>query len=46
MAEQKESGHRHLMTRDWGGSELSNDKQGLDNSLCHHVKIFFWPDKL
>ena len=43
MAEQKESEHRHLMTKDWGGSELSSDKQGLDNDLWHHVKIFFWP---
>ena len=42
MAEQKASEHRHLMTEDWGGSELSSDKQGLDNDLCHHVKVFFW----
>lgn len=42
MAEQKESEHRHLMTEDWGGSELSSDKQGLNNDLCHHVKILFW----
>ena len=42
MAEHIKSEHRHLMTKDWGGSELSNDKHGLDNSLCHHVKIIFW----
>ena len=45
MAEQNESEHRHLMTEDWGGSGLTNDKQGLDNKLYHHVKIFFWPKK-
>lgn len=42
MAEQDSSEHRHLMTKDWGGSELSNDKQGLANSLYNHVKIFYW----
>ncbi len=45
MAEQKESEHRHLMTKDWGGSELNNDKQGLENHLYHHVKIFYWKAK-
>jgi hypothetical protein len=45
MAEEKESGHRHLMTKDWGGTELSSDKQGLNNDLLHHVKIFFWKPK-
>tara|TARA_R110000868_G_scaffold368973_1_gene632215 strand:- start:2025 stop:2252 length:228 start_codon:yes stop_codon:yes gene_type:complete len=42
MAEKGESGSRNLMTKDWGGGELSNDKQRLDNTLWHHVKIFFW----
>lgn len=45
MADQKESEHRHLMTKDWGGSELSRDKQGLDNNPWHHVKVFFWKTK-
>jgi len=45
MAMQKESEHRHLMTPDWGGTELSNDKQSLDNKLYHHVKIFFWENQ-
>lgn len=45
MAGQNESEHRHLMTQDWGGSELTNEKQGLDNNLYHHVKIFFWKPK-
>jgi|LakMenEpi03Aug12_release.lakeMendotaPanAssembly.Ray.scaffolds.fasta_scaffold261020_3 hypothetical protein len=43
MAEQKIREHRHLMTKNWGGTELSSDKQGLDNTLYHHVKLFFWP---
>jgi hypothetical protein len=42
MANGKESEHRHLMTKDWGGTELSSEKQGQDNDLWHHVKIFFW----
>lgn len=42
MAVKNESEHCHLMTKDWGGAELSNDKQGLDNDLYHHVKVFFW----
>lgn len=45
MAEQNESEHCHLMTGDWGGAELSNDKQGLNNILCNHVKVFFWKSK-
>ncbi len=45
MASQDESEHRHLMTKDWGGSELSNDKQGLENKLCNHVKVFYWHPK-
>jgi len=30
------------MTQDWGGSELSDDKQGFFNNLSNHVKIFYW----
>jgi hypothetical protein len=42
MAEKNFSEHRHLMTQDWGGSELNNDKQGLNNNFYNHVKLFFW----
>lgn len=35
--------HNHLMTKDWGGSGLTNEKQGSENHLYNHVKIFFWP---
>lgn len=45
MARQQETEHRHLMTEDWGGAELSNDKQGLENKLYHHVKIYIWKSK-
>ena len=37
--------HLHLMTEDWGGEELSNDKQNEKSELIHHVKIFKWADK-
>jgi hypothetical protein len=36
--------HSHLMTEDWGGSELSNqiqDESG-ESSLVHHVKVYGW----
>jgi len=36
------SDHQHLMTKDWGGEELSSEKQGLSNHLIHHVKIIPW----
>jgi hypothetical protein len=32
----------HLMTPSWGGEELTEEKQGKDNTLIHHVKIFHW----
>lgn len=34
--------HAHLMSKEWGGSELDSNKQGVDNLLYHHVKIFCW----
>jgi len=34
--------HIHLMTKSWGGNELSNEKQCLKNTLIHHVKLFRW----
>lgn len=43
IAEGKDNDHRHLMTADWGGSELSNETQGASNELYNHVKILFWP---
>lgn len=32
----------HLMTEDWGGSELSNQKQNESSILVNHVKVFKW----
>ncbi len=37
-----DSCHDHLLTPDWGGDELSNEKQCKDNILINHVKIFKW----
>lgn len=34
--------HLHLMTEDWGGNELSGDKQNEKSELIHHVEIFKW----
>ncbi len=37
--------HIHLMTENWGGHELSDDKQCLENELINHVKLFKWVKK-
>jgi Immunity protein 32 len=37
--------HMHLMTEAWGGPGLTNLRQGLDNKLLHHVKLFVWPNE-
>jgi len=37
--------HLHLMTKDWGGDELSGDKQNEESELIHHVEIFKWVDE-
>ena len=34
--------HQHLMTPEWGGEELSSEKQCDSNDLIHHVKIIPW----
>ena len=36
--------HDHLMTESWGGSELTEEKQGAENELINHLRITFWPD--
>ena len=36
--------HEHLSTPGWGGSELSEDKQGLNNNLIEHVKVILWKE--
>ena len=34
--------HTHLMTENWGGSELSENVYGEKNKLINQVKIFCW----
>jgi hypothetical protein len=36
------SGHVHLMTPSWGGSELSEEHQVENSSLLNKVTIFRW----
>ena len=38
----KTSDHQHLMTDEWGGQELSSEKQGFANRFVHHIKIIPW----
>jgi Immunity protein 32 len=38
----EKDGHDHLMTSSWGGTELSEEKQGDDSILLHRVSIHFW----
>jgi len=42
LIENKKTDHIHLMTEDWGGIELTNDKQNFNSELINHVKIFNW----
>jgi len=37
--------HLHMMTKDWGGKELSSDKQSSKSELINHVKVFKWEDE-
>ena len=36
--------HLHLMTPDWGGSELTATAQG-DGRVLHHVVLFCWDEE-
>jgi hypothetical protein len=48
LAERAESGqvnHDHLMTEEWGGTELSPIPQGAGTKMIHHVKIYGLPQK-
>ena len=36
---QKGESHVHLMTESWGGNELTEETQGQDNVLVHHLRI-------
>lgn len=36
------SRHNHLMTPSWGGTELTEHKQGQDSRLVNKVTVHFW----
>ncbi|MDT8071089.1 MAG: Imm32 family immunity protein [Terriglobia bacterium] len=36
-------GHQHLMTPSWAGDELTEEKQGPENILIHHLRIALAP---
>jgi len=46
LSKQANSEHSHLMTEEWGGSELSSEKQNISDNfeLINHVKIMFWKE--
>jgi hypothetical protein len=49
ISEQAKSGdfpHDHFFTPEWGGSELSSEKQSEDTKLVNHVKVYGWPNNL
>jgi|LakMenEpi03Aug12_release.lakeMendotaPanAssembly.Ray.scaffolds.fasta_scaffold2331022_2 hypothetical protein len=45
LAAKSSPDHIHLMTVDWGGSGLSDERQGASNELIHHAALFVWPDR-
>lgn len=38
--------HIHLMTKEWGGNELSSPVQSSENEIINHVKVFKWTDDI
>lgn len=44
LKKNSENEHEHLMTPDWGGNEITNIKQNLDEKikLMHHLKLVYW----
>ena len=42
QSKEVENEHIHLMTKEWGGSELSSEKQNSEANLINHVNIFCW----
>lgn len=45
LADSQPPDHSHLMTEEWGGPGLTSDKQGVENELVNHVKLFRWAGK-
>ncbi|WP_193754327.1 Imm32 family immunity protein [Microbulbifer sp. Q7] len=43
-AEKSGQSHDHLMSEDWGGSELSNELQGKkeSHSIVNHLIVYGW----
>ena len=35
--------HHHYFTKEWGGNELSSERQSEKCRLVHHVKVYGWP---
>ena len=34
--------HNNFFTEEWGGNELSSEKQGEEDKLINPIKVFFW----
>lgn len=34
--------HDHLMSEEWGGSELTSSPQSDESELLNHVKVYCW----
>lgn len=45
LTKTKAPNHVHLMTNSWGGDELTDEKQGDENIIINHLKIFKWNDR-
>ncbi len=46
LLEATESDHLHLFTPASDGRGLSDEKQGENNKLIHHVQLMFWPESV
>ncbi len=44
LIEHDEQEHYNLMTEEWGGNELSLEKQSKSSTtkLIHHLKLMYW----
>ena len=42
LLKSEKNDHTHLMSEDWGGNELTKEKQSEQNELINSVKIFKW----
>ena len=42
LIKMKKNDHIHMMVSSWGGEELSEEKQCVENTLVPHVKIYKW----